>query len=413
VTPLPPTLPAPSGRALANGLLALARPSRYAGELERQLASAFPYATAVAFGTGRAALAAAISMAIRATGRSTVVLPAYTSYSVAAAAAAAGARVRLCDLSPTSLDFDATDLDECVDDETAAVVLGNLFGFPSLATGVEWIQDRGALVIDDAAQALGARTAAGPVGWRGDLGVLSFGRGKCVTTGDAGVLLVHSERLKAFVADVPRSPGDRGIREWLAAVAVRAAGWPAVFHAMSRIPGARIGESSYDPGIRAAAASAAAHGLAVDLEEAVDRHLQTRTGVARMWLAALCQNSTVEVVTVPVDTTPAFLRMPVLVHEPATRARMLGDLRSLGFAYVRSYPAPLGRIEEFNRVHCEARPTPLAEHIANTMIALPCHGGVGPRDIRRAVAVLGRPGDAECLQGHANTGVQRANLSQR
>src|SRR5262245_51432414 len=73
---------------------------RTGSSLTGAIQSLFPAHRAVTFSSGRAALSRAISAALKATSRSRVVLPAYTSFSVAAAAKAAGALVDLCDLDP-------------------------------------------------------------------------------------------------------------------------------------------------------------------------------------------------------------------------------------------------------------------------------------------------------------------------
>lgn len=93
---------------------------------------------------------------MQATGRPNVVLPAFTSYSVAAAAARAGARAELCDLDPRSLQLDRNALRRCVRPRTAAVVLGNVFGLPDVTADLRRVREGGALLIDDAAQAFGA-----------------------------------------------------------------------------------------------------------------------------------------------------------------------------------------------------------------------------------------------------------------
>lgn len=390
-TPLaqtPPTLAAPSGRALLHGFLATVRPSAYAGEVERQLAAAFPPTRPMPFATGRAALAAAIGVAMRATGRSGVVLPAFTSFSVAAAAATAGARVRLCDMEANTLDFARGDLRSCVDSDTAAVVLGNLYGYPSSDRDLSWLRERGVLVIDDAAQAIGAVDQGRSVGWRGELGVLSFGRGKCVTTGDGGVLLVHDRGLEPLVAELRTAPARRGVREWLAAMAVRACAHPMAFALLSRVPGGRIGESVYDPEFELRRESASVHGLAVDLAQAIDRQLASRTRVARIWFNALRASREVTVVAPREEARPAYLRFPVFASGPSARRRLVAELARRGLRFVISYPTALGGVSEFNRRHCEDRPTPGAERMANTVIVLPCHEAVEVEDVRRAAAVL-------------------------
>src|SRR5262245_371747 len=206
-----PTVAPVPARSLLRSLRA-AVTGRVTGNdsLATQVRALFPEARVGTFSSGRAALSQAIALALRTTGRKRVVLPAYTSYSVAAAAAASGALVDLCDLNPLTLQLDREALRRCVDDRTAAVVLGNLYGFPDITTDLDWLVREGIWLLDDAAQALGALEYGQPVGSRGHLGVLSFGRGKCVTLGDAGALLLNRTPAGVDATDSAARSGGRG-----------------------------------------------------------------------------------------------------------------------------------------------------------------------------------------------------------
>lgn len=391
IAQLPPTLPLPTLGAVARGFQAAVHRSAHAGRLEREVGLQYPDTPVVSFATGRAALATAIRIALRATGRSRVVLPAYTSFSVAAAAAAARARVRLCDLDPTTLDFDRDDLRACVDENTAAVVLGNLYGYPSRVDDLEWLRDRGVILIDDAAQAFGATDRGAPVGGRGDMGVLSFGRGKCVSTGDGGALLIQTAEL-AEVARERRPVESRGLQLCLLALAIWLSRSATAFGLLSRVPGANIGASVYDPDFEVLGLPPAADGLATDLIETARRHGATRSRVAHMWMKALAGNRAVTLPVADAHSRPAYLRFPLLASDREARERLAARLARVGFRFVRSYPTALGAIEAFRRAHCEDRATPAADRIADTVIALPCHVGVTARDIQRAAHALRVPG---------------------
>jgi dTDP-4-amino-4,6-dideoxygalactose transaminase len=374
--------------ALTRGIAAIVRPGAFRGRLERELRTLYPRTDPVPFASGRAALATAIILAMRATGRRVVVLPAYTSYSVAAAAAMAGARVRLCDLDPDTLDFDRDDLRDCVDDNVAAVVLGNLYGYPSAIGDLRWVRERGVLLIDDAAQALGALDFGEPVGGRADLGVLSFGRGKCVTTGDGGALLVHDADLHAHFSNNGQLPPSRGLQQMLYATAVKLSSSLTVFGMLSRLPGARIGESVFEPEFEIRSAPASVDGLASDLPSAVWQQREMRTAVAELWTASLRDSRTVRLVTPREQSQPSYLRFPVLTSDSHTRERLIERLARRGFTYVKSYPTTLGQIEAFRRGWCDGRSTPKAEWFAERVIALPCHARVSPRRVRWAVKAL-------------------------
>ena len=373
--------------ALARGLAACARPARGPRSLTGQLRDLFPHSDVVTYRLGRAALAEAIALARRATGRDRVVLPAYTSFSVAAAAAAAGATVDLCDLDPATLTLDRAALGARVDSRTAAVVLGNLFGYPDPSADLGWLADLGVVLIDDAAQALGAIEGGRLVGGRGDLGILSFGRGKCVSTGQGGALLVHSPALRDALR-APASAGRTGLGAWIVAASLGVSTDPRVFGLLSRLPGARVGESWYEPEFDAGPAPKSVEGLGGYLAAALERHTAARRRVASLWWDALAAVPGLSFVRAEAGATPAFLRFPVLAADERRRDDLVHTLARRGFAYVRSFPHALGAIQAF-RAHlaCEIE-TPGADAISARVIALPCHVGIRSRDTARAAAAL-------------------------
>lgn len=395
----PPTL-----GALWSGLWAFVSGAR-AGELEREVGALFPGAWVRGYCSGRAALKTALEIAMHLTGRRRVVLPAYTSYSVAAAAAAAGAEVVLGDVSPETLDYDRGALAGCVDGRTAAVVLGNLYGYPSRTTDIGWMRDAGALVVDDAAQALGATETGRAAGGRGDIGVLSFGRGKCITTGQGGALLIPDGELARAAAPVfgARAMRVAGAGTWVAAVAVAASRSQLAFGLLARLPGVDIGESHYDSAFETGAAARSADGLARGLADRVARQRDIRRRVAAAWQAALGGDRHFTTVAPPPGSAPAYLRFPLLAVDAGARREAAQRLARIGMTYVHSFPRPLSGIDAFRAVCADGPPAPGADRLAETVIALPCHGGVGPAEVRAAEAALaggeGDPGAPRATAG--------------
>ena len=384
---IPPTVAPPSLSQLTRGLGAIGWPRGYAGTLEREIQALFPEAHVGTFATGRGALAAAIRIAMARTGRRTVVVPGFTSFSVAGAVASVRATPRICDVDPGTLDFDRADLRRCVDGSVAAVIVGNLFGYPSRTDDLDWVTAGGALLVDDAAQALGARADGAAVGGRGHLGVLSFGRGKCVTTGDGGALLVHDAEL---LGDVPVAggPNGRGVRTWMMACAVRLAARPLLFGLMSRLPGADIGASHYESAFDEGAAPASVDGLAAGLGASVARQIHVRTRVAWRWFAALEGTAGAVTIGAAPGSEPAYLRVAVLATDAGSRARTVAALADCGMPYGQSYPTTLARIPAFADLCDMPAAIPGAEALAARVVALPCHEGVSDDAIARGATAF-------------------------
>ncbi|WCM90773.1 DegT/DnrJ/EryC1/StrS family aminotransferase [Acidovorax sp. NCPPB 3576] len=149
--------------------------------------------------SGTAALVVALT-ALRtlAPDRDEVVVPAYTCPLVALAVAHCGLKLRLCDLGPESLDLDLAELDPLCGHRTLAVLPTHLAGrVVDTASVRNLARAAGAWVIEDAAQALGARVAGASVGTGSDIAFFSLAVGKGLTLFEGGALVVADTVLRA------------------------------------------------------------------------------------------------------------------------------------------------------------------------------------------------------------------------
>jgi perosamine synthetase len=155
--------------------------------------------------SGTASLIVALTTLHRQSARRAVVVPAYTCPLVALAVASCGLELRACDLATGSIDFDAAQLAAICDRDTLAVVPTHLGGrVADVETTVAIARRVGAFVIEDAAQALGARRRDRSVGFDGDIGFFSLAVGKGLTTYEGGLLVARDARLRAELARTSR-----------------------------------------------------------------------------------------------------------------------------------------------------------------------------------------------------------------
>ncbi len=142
--------------------------------------------------SGTSALILALRVASDGAPKPLVALPAYGCYDLATAAIAVGADVVLFDLDPETLAPDPVSFARALQRGPCAVVVAYLYGIPFDAAALSrQAAEVGAILIEDAAQGFGASVADTPCGGIGPLSVLSFGRGKGVTGGGGGALLMR------------------------------------------------------------------------------------------------------------------------------------------------------------------------------------------------------------------------------
>lgn len=167
------------------------------GGFERQAAAFIGVDEVQVECSGTAALVVVLTTMHRLSGRRVVVVPAYTCPLVAIAVAHCGLDLRLCDLAPGSIDFDAQALARACDRDVLAVLPTHLAGrVADVATAAALARAAGAFVIEDAAQAFGARRERRSVGLDGDAGFFSLAVGKGLTTYEGGLLVSADASLR-------------------------------------------------------------------------------------------------------------------------------------------------------------------------------------------------------------------------
>ncbi len=138
-----------------------------------------------------------------------VVMPSYTYYSTANAFLAAGASVVFVDIDPDTMTMDASLVEAAVTESTKAVVAVHYGGVsPDMDKLLEICDRQGLILIEDAAQSIGASYKERPLGTIGALGILSFHATKNVTSGgEGGALLVNDSSL------IEHAPNDLPARD--------------------------------------------------------------------------------------------------------------------------------------------------------------------------------------------------------
>lgn len=174
-------------------------------DLARRLADFLGTASVQLECSGTASLVVALAALHRLSGRRVVVVPAYTCPLVALAVAHCGLELRLCDLAPGSIDFDRAELARACDGDVLAIVPTHLAGrVADIDSAIAIARKAGAFVIEDAAQALGARRDGRSVGFDGDVGFFSLAVGKGLTTYEGGLLVARDERVREALARTSR-----------------------------------------------------------------------------------------------------------------------------------------------------------------------------------------------------------------
>jgi dTDP-4-amino-4,6-dideoxygalactose transaminase len=166
------------------------------GEFEAAFAGLTGTKHALAVANGTAALHLALLAAGCGPGDE-VILPSLNFVAAANAIGHTGATPVFCDIvGPDDLNLDPADLEAAVTSATKAVLLLHYGGFPCDIAPVRALaEDRGLIVIEDAAHAPGASWQGEPCGSLGNVGCFSFFSNKNLPLGEGGMIVTDDDDL--------------------------------------------------------------------------------------------------------------------------------------------------------------------------------------------------------------------------
>jgi dTDP-4-amino-4,6-dideoxygalactose transaminase len=174
-------------------------------QLERSIAELCGVEHAIACASGSDALLLAL-LALEIGEGDEVIVPSFTFFATASAVSRVGARPVFVDIDPQTYNIDPQRIEAAITPATRAIIPVHLFGQCCEMDAIgEIAQRRRLFVIEDAAQAIGAKYWGRPACSLGGVGCISFYPTKNLGAfGDAGMLTTHdadlAQRLRLYAA---------------------------------------------------------------------------------------------------------------------------------------------------------------------------------------------------------------------
>ena len=182
---------------IAERLTAVAASGRYilgpeVSAFEQELAGYLGVKHAIGVGNGTDALTIALR-ALGVTAGTEVIVPSFTFYASVEAVLNAGALPVFADVDPATMNVTLASVQEKLTDDTAAIVPVHLFGNPA---PVDELMGLGVPVLEDAAQAIGARRHGRRIGSLGHAATFSFFPSKNLGgLGDGGAIVTDDDEV--------------------------------------------------------------------------------------------------------------------------------------------------------------------------------------------------------------------------
>lgn len=179
-------------------------PSR-SESFSKQLAKFIGVSTVGVECSGTASLIVILETLRRLSNRKTVVIPAYTCPLVVFAIVQSRLQLRVCDICPDSFELDLDQLTALCDRDTLAIIPAHLGGrVADLSQIIALGRQCGVYIIEDVAQALGARYRGKSVGLLGDAGFFSLAAGKGLSIFEGGGWIATDPDLQAELESTSR-----------------------------------------------------------------------------------------------------------------------------------------------------------------------------------------------------------------
>jgi len=357
--------------------------------IARRLSVLYAMPRAVLTDCGTSALAVALRAAAdRRAGY--CLLPAYGCYDLATAALAAGVRVAFYDIEPTTLAPRMETLVPRLGNGCAALVIVHHYG---LVTDLDEIRRlasaAGVALIEDAAQAAGSFWAGERAGKRADAVVLSFGRGKGVTGGGGGALLIGNTSIGAELgALIPALPERvEGRAMFAAKLAVQHLfARPGVYGIPASIPMLRLGETVFREPALPSTMTRQAAGVLTHTLGTMDEDAERRRTIADQLRASQAGAKSPWMIVQDSRSRPGWLRLPVLVQ--GSGVVDAGEASRLGIA--PGYPRPLPTLSQLHE-RVEGRDDfSGAQSLCERLWTLPTHAALESDDTHRLIQWLDR-----------------------
>lgn len=322
--------------------------------LEKEIAAKYGSAHGIGVGNGTDALQLALRALNIGPGDEVITSP-FTFIATTEAISIVGAKPVFADISPDTLNLDPRAVAACLTPQTKAILPVHIYGHPcEMEPLMELAAQHDLRVIEDCAQAIGARWHGKAVGTWGDVGCFSFFPSKNLGCfGDGGMCLT----------------GDKEVFERIE---------------MLRRHGGRVKYYHEEVGLNSRLDELQAAILRVKLPH-LDDWTKARRAIAARYRAAFADNSAIQMVAQREGADAVYHQFTLLVDE---RDTVQAKLKEAGVQTMIYYPVPL----HLQAVHADLgyKPGdfPVAEDAATRCLSLPMYPELTLEDQNRVIEAV-------------------------
>ncbi len=336
-------------------------------------------------GSGTSALYIILKALMRFSNKTEVVLPAYTVPTLTLAIAKAGLKTRLAEIDINTFNLDPQRFSDVISKkDTLAVVPVHMFGFPmELSEICKSSAKEGFYVVEDCAQAPGAKISGRRVGGESGVGFFSMCKGKIISAFRGGIITADNKEIaleiEKEISSMPTPGRLFDLNLFVALFLINYATIPSIygplFKLISLFKSTEVHER-FEPSL----ASPFAARLGLTQLEAIDTQLKRRTENAMALYKALEKIDGVGLPNIIEGASPAFNHLPVMIQDNEMLSALTKILFKRGIDTARMYERPIHKIYDLQYPDLPD-PFPKATELSEGLMVLPVHPGVTKRDL--------------------------------
>lgn len=310
-----------------------------------------------------------------------VIIPAYACPAVASAILKAGLKPVLVDINLQDFGFDNKGLKNALGQNTLAVILVHLFGFPAnIDYAYLCCKENETFLIEDCAQAFGNSVVGTPekkLGFQADASFFSFGRGKPLSVLHGGIAITGSENIFKVANNIYQKlnkPSKTSSVKYMMLLGLyNLFSRPYLYWIPERLSSLHLGETVFEPDF-AVYKSSNFPKMLLNVMIGSTRQEQEIRGKNSSWYSTAFQDT--RYIRKPPDSSFPYLRYPLLIEGMELRNQILEELRHHGTGAALFYPCPLNELSGLREVLLDDTTYANSKAFSNSLITLPVHSGV-------------------------------------
>ncbi len=321
--------------------------------------------------------------------RKEVVLPAYTAGSLVVAIKKAGLKPVLCDIALEDFNIDRKSLPEVISQDTLAVAAVHMFGIP--INDISGLKDRipsKICLIEDCAQAQGAKVDNLAVGRFGEISFFSFNRGKNFSLFGGGGITTDNQVLAEEIGNNVQLLKKSGkfsdlfpaLKMCFSLFAVN----PYIYGCANFLI-SRFKENAPPGDLKAGCFSGLHAGLGMFLAESRDKFFSRRNHNGEYLRERLKSVPGIRLAGIAVNCYPVYNRFPVLFEDLKVLEKKQLQLWKAGFESSRMYLKPLHQMFDFGYQPLDF---PNAGYFAEHALTLPVYSSLGKKELDKIIEVI-------------------------